>query len=87
MAGKKNHKKTSKKIKRPPTSRRRTSGGGRGGRRPGAGRPTLIADGQTVGFRLPAEQVAWLDEEADRAGCSRSEIVRILIDAAMNGGV
>lgn len=52
-----------------------------GGTRPGAGRPTLY--GQEMGtceLYLDKRSMAWLNGAAKRGKCSRSKVVRQLID-------
>jgi hypothetical protein len=50
---------------------------GRGGRRPGAGRPRKIgAFEEAVYLRLPGALVAIYDQERDRTGEPRAELMR-----------
>ena len=44
-----------------------------------------MADGTKISVRLGPEQVEHLDELADEAGCSRSLVLRRLLDAAGPG--
>jgi hypothetical protein len=52
--------------------------GTKGGARPGAGRPPSDKDSQFVGARVPADDLAAIDEWAVKNGCTRSEALRRL---------
>jgi hypothetical protein len=57
--------------------------GQRGGTRAGAGRPAFYGERMgTCELRLDARRLAWLGAAAKRGRCSRSAIVRQLIDGA-----
>lgn len=47
-----------------------------GGRRPGAGRPREIDDGERINVRVPRAVIERYDAEAERAGTVRSALMR-----------
>jgi CopG-like RHH_1 or ribbon-helix-helix domain, RHH_5 len=48
----------------------------------GRGRPATGRD-PMIGLRLPKDQIAALDEWAKTNGCTRSELIRVLIERAL----
>jgi len=58
-----------------------------GGRRPGAGRPRIIADPVEVKIRLPGKLLAAIDAWATANGIARSEAIRLALGEYLAAGV
>jgi hypothetical protein len=53
-----------------------------GGARPGSGRPKIdsAAKAKTVGFSLPPQLIAWIEQAASEAGMSKSAFVAQVLE-------
>jgi len=47
------------------------------------GRPTTVLDGRTVNVFIPAHHIQWLNQKATEANSTRSEVLRRLLERAM----
>lgn len=56
---------------------------GRGGKRPGAGRKRDPNPMVTAAFVIRQDHAAWLADQEENTGSSKSETVRAALDAAM----
>lgn len=54
------------------------------GKRAGRGRPREIEDGLSFGMKYPADMLARLDRLAGKIGISRSQLIRNLLEIALD---